>query len=139
MFGMSSSATQLQRGLPLFFQQFKALTKKNLLLSWRQKRSTLLQLLSSLFFIFLIFCIDKSIDSRFSSTTSYQDVFDPKPLIFPAIPPCEDKFFVKTPCYDFVWSGNSSARVRSIVRSIMVSNPGRPIPEEKVSHRNKYL
>ncbi|OVA13315.1 ABC transporter-like [Macleaya cordata] len=123
---------ELQGGFHLLLQQFKALLKKNFLLSWRQKRSTFLQLFSSLFFIFLIFCINKAIGARFSSTTWYQNVFDPKPLISPPIPPCEEKVLVKVPCFDFVWSGNGSARINSIVTNIMANNPGRPIPPSKV-------
>ncbi|XP_068647443.1 ABC transporter A family member 2-like [Aristolochia californica] len=129
---MASSDSQLQTGFPLFRQQFGALIKKNFLLSWRQRTTTFTQLFSSLFFIFLIFCIDKAIDSRYSTTTSYQNVFDPEPLVSPPIPPCEDKFFVKLPCYDFAWSGDSSLRIRSIVRRIMENNPGREIPDSKV-------
>ncbi|OVA09055.1 ABC transporter-like [Macleaya cordata] len=123
---------ELQRGLPLLFQQFKALLKKNLLLSWRNKRATFMQLFSSLFFIFLIFVIEKAISSRFKDSTAYENVFDPEALISPAIPPCEEKFYVKLPCYDFVWSGNRSPRIQSIVNNIMANNPGRPIPAEKV-------
>ncbi|KAF8390226.1 hypothetical protein HHK36_024751 [Tetracentron sinense] len=122
----------LQRGIPLFVQQFNALFRKNLLLSWRHRKSTFLQLFSSLFFIFLIFCIEKAINARFSSSSAYENVFDPEPLISPPIPPCEDKFFVKVPCFDFVWSGNGSARIGSIVRNIMANNPGRLIPSSKV-------
>ncbi|KAK9104978.1 hypothetical protein Scep_021822 [Stephania cephalantha] len=109
-----------------------ALSKKNLLLSWRHKRSTLVQLFSSLFFIFLIFCIQKAIDARLAETTAFQNVFEPETLAFPAIPSCEDKFFTKIPCFDFVWSGNPSAAVRSILRRIIDDNPGRPIPSTKV-------
>ncbi|KAL5975474.1 ATP-binding cassette sub- A member 2 [Asimina triloba] len=123
---------ELQRGIPLLQQQFRALLKKNLLLSWRSKRSTFLHLFSSLFFIFLIFCIDRAIKTRFSSTSSYRNVFDPQPLVSPPIPPCEDKFFVRLPCFDFVWSGNASATVQTIVRRIMANNPGRPIPDGKI-------
>lgn len=122
----------LQRGLPLLTQQFRALFKKNFILSWRNKRATFLQLFSSLFFIFLIFCIDKAIDSRFASSTAFENVFDPKPLVSFPIPPCEDKFYVKLPCFDFVWSGNGSARIQSIVNRIMTNNPGRSIPSSKV-------
>ncbi|XAR50078.1 Sulfate-transporting ATPase [Bertholletia excelsa] len=129
---------ELRRGFPLLLQQFKALFIKNLLLSWRHRRSTILQLFSSLFFIFLIFCIQKAIEARYKSTTSYENVFDPKPLISPPIPPCEDKFFVKLPCFDFVWSGNESTRIASIVSKIQANNPGRPIPANKVkSFRTK--
>ncbi|KAK1298423.1 ABC transporter A family member 2 [Acorus calamus] len=120
------------RGLRLLHQQYSALNLKNLLLTWRHKRSAALQLLSSLFFLFLIFCIQKATQSRFSSTTRYKNVVDPDPLVSPPIPPCEDKFFVRTPCIDFAWSGNASRRVGGIVSKIMLNNPGRPIPPEKV-------
>ncbi|CAM8980055.1 unnamed protein product [Rhodiola kirilowii] len=129
---MESSPVSLRRGLPLLSQQFTALFKKNLLLSWRSKRATFLQLFSSLFFIFLIFCIEKAIESRNASSTASMNLFDPEPLVMPPIPPCEEKFYVKKPCYDFVWSGNASARIGRIVEGIMKNNPGRPIPSGKV-------
>ncbi|OMO95372.1 ABC transporter-like protein [Corchorus capsularis] len=122
----------LQSGIALLYQQFGALLKKNLLLSWRNKRATFLQLFSSLFFIFLIFCIEKATDARNADSTAYKVVRDPKALVAPPIPPCEDKFFVKLPCFDFVWSGNESPTINNIVRAIRENNPGRPIPETKV-------
>nr|XP_027125264.1 ABC transporter A family member 2-like [Coffea arabica] len=123
---------ELQSGFPLLIQQFKALFKKNFLLSWRSKRSTFVSLFSSLFFIFLLFCIQKAIDARYSGNTNFKNVFDPKPLAGPPIPPCEDKFYAKLPCYDFLWSGNDSQRIAGIVQKIMDNNPGRPIPSTKV-------
>ncbi|XP_010547807.1 PREDICTED: ABC transporter A family member 2 [Tarenaya hassleriana] len=122
----------LQRGLPLLYQQFSALFWKNLLLSWRSKRATFLQLFSSFFFILLIFCIQKAMEASFASSTALKTVTDPTALISPPIPPCEDKFFAKLPCYDFVWSGSQSPRVTNIVNAIMANNPGRPIPKDKV-------
>ncbi|KAL6583951.1 ATP-binding cassette sub- A member 2 [Orobanche minor] len=123
---------ELQRGFPLLAQQYKALFVKNLLLAWRNKRSTFLQLFSSLFFILLIFLIQQAIESRYSSSFSFESVTDPEPLVAPPIPPCDDKFYIKSPCFDFVWSGNTSARIIGIVRRIRENNPGRPIPAEKV-------
>ncbi|KAK4394439.1 ABC transporter A family member 2 [Sesamum angolense] len=123
---------ELQRGFPLLVQQYKALFFKNLLLSWRNKRSTFLQLFSSLFFIFLIFCIQKAVQSRYGSSSSFESDTDPKALVAPPIPPCENKYYTKLPCFDFVWSGNDSARIGNIVRRIRENNPGRPIPEDKV-------
>ncbi|KAG2311511.1 hypothetical protein Bca52824_023068 [Brassica carinata] len=122
----------LQRGLPLLWQQYTALFWKNLLLSWRSKRATFLQLFASFFFILLIFCIQEAMEKSFSSSTALKTVTDPTALISPPIPPCEDKFFVKLPCFDFVWSGNDTQRVRDIVDAIRANNPGRPIPEDKV-------
>ncbi|AEE78323.1 ABC transporter A family member 2 [Arabidopsis thaliana] len=122
----------LQRGLPLLLQQYTALFKKNLLLSWRSKRATFLQLFASFFFILLIFCIQAAMEKSFASSTALKTVTDPTALISPPIPPCEDKFFVNLPCYDFVWSGNRSSKVTQIVNAIMKNNPGRSIPIEKV-------
>ncbi|XP_040989213.1 ABC transporter A family member 2-like isoform X2 [Juglans microcarpa x Juglans regia] len=122
----------LRRGFPLLFQQYTALLKKNLLLSWRNKRATFLQLFSSFFFVFLIFCIQEAIQARYSTSTSYKSVPDPKPLFSPPIPPCEDKFYTRLPCFDFLWSGNETAAARTIVDGIMANNPGRPIPSTKV-------
>ncbi|PIN20633.1 Lipid exporter ABCA1 [Handroanthus impetiginosus] len=123
---------ELQRGFPLLGQQYKALLYKNMLLSWRNKHSTFLQLFSSLFFMFLIFCIQEAIKSRYASSSSFETNTDPEPLVAPPIPACEEKFYTKLPCFDFVWSGNESARIREIVRRIRENNPGRPIPAEKV-------
>ncbi|KAK6123285.1 hypothetical protein DH2020_042962 [Rehmannia glutinosa] len=123
---------ELQRGFPLLLQQYKALILKNLLLSWRNKRSTFLQLFSSLFFLLLIFLIQQATVSRYGSSSYFQTVTDPKPLVAPPIPACEEKHYTRLPCFDFVWSGNDSARIREIVRRIRENNPGRPIPLEKV-------
>lgn len=123
---------ELQRGFPLLSQQYKALFLKNLLLSWRNKRSTFLQLFSSLFFILLLFFIQKAVESRFSTSSSFQNEPDPAPLVAPPIPPCEDKYYTKLPCFDFVWSGSDSARIGEIVRRIRENNPGRAIPADKV-------
>ncbi|URD75953.1 ABC transporter [Musa troglodytarum] len=82
---------ELKSGLPLMVQQYKALLRKNAILSWRHKKSASLQLFSSLFFIFLMFWMDKAIKSRFSTTTAYINVHNPEPLVDPPTPPCEDK------------------------------------------------
>ncbi|KAI4336023.1 hypothetical protein L6164_014601 [Bauhinia variegata] len=122
----------LRSGFPLLLQQFTALLKKNTLLSWRNKRASFLQLFSSLFFIFLIFAIDKAINAQISSSTANKSITDPKSFGNDPITPCEDKFFIKLPCYDFVWSGNDNPKFQTIVDRIMSNNPGRPIPSTKV-------
>lgn len=130
---------ELASGFPLLWQQFRALFKKNLLLSWRSKGGTFVQLFSSFFFIFFIFCIQKSLDAQSASSSAYKRVTDPTPVVSPPIPPCEDKNFVRQPCFDFVWSGDGSPKIRSIVDAIMANNPGRPIPSTKVINRNSKL
>ena len=59
-------------------------------------------------------------------------MFDPKAVSWYPITPREDQFFIKLPCYDFVWSGNDNDRIRSIVSRIMLNNPGRAIPPNKI-------
>uniref|UniRef100_A0A0D6R137 ABC transporter domain-containing protein n=1 Tax=Araucaria cunninghamii TaxID=56994 RepID=A0A0D6R137_ARACU len=119
-------------GFALFCQQFGALLKKNFLLSWRHKRTMSLQLMSSFFFIFLIFCVDEAINARYTSTTTYRNLYDPKAEVVRGIPACEDGVGINPPCYDFLWSGNSSRALVAIVKNIMANNPGRPIPSAKV-------
>ncbi|XP_023633298.1 ABC transporter A family member 9 isoform X2 [Capsella rubella] len=127
----------LREGLPLFHQQLTALLKKNLLLSWRNKRATFLHLFSSFFFILLIFSIQESTKASELASTAHRNVTDPKALVSLPIPPCEDKFYARLPCLDFVWSGNQSRRVADIVSAIMANNPGRPIPTNKVQSFEK--
>lgn len=123
---------ELLTGFSLFRQHLVALTRKNAILTWRNKKTTFLQVFSSLFFIFLIFCIDKAINSRMSSITTYKDVPNPKTIVDFPILPCEDKVLVKLPCYDFVWSGKHYNKINEIVQAIMKNNPGRIIPDHKV-------
>ncbi|TQD73014.1 hypothetical protein C1H46_041449 [Malus baccata] len=121
----------LRSGFPLLFQQYKALLRKNLLISWRSKRASFIQLFASFFFIVLIFFIQEGIEARNKKSADFRSVRDPKPLVSPPIPPCERKYSVEKPCFDFVWSGNGSARISSIVSGIMANNPGRPIRPSK--------
>ncbi|GMN45684.1 hypothetical protein TIFTF001_014866 [Ficus carica] len=123
---------KLKSGFSLLLQQYKALFWKNCLLSWRNKKATFLQLFASFFFVAIIYGTQKAMDARFSSSTSNRNVVEPRPLVSPPIPPCEEKLYVRRPCYDFVWSGNGSERVRGIVSAIMANNPGREIPSNKV-------
>ncbi|CAN1138754.1 ABC transporter A family member 2 [Linum perenne] len=124
---------ELKKGISLQSQQqFTALFNKNFLLSWRNKRATFLQLFSSFFFILLLFCIQKAMNSSVDYTTAYSTIRNPATAVSPAIPPCEDKFFIRTPCFDFLWSGKDSVSIARIVRAIMANNPGRPISDVKV-------
>lgn len=128
----TTTTTTTVSGVRLVAQQFTALLNKNLLLSWRNKKATLLQLFSPLIFIFLIFAVDKAIKTQTSTSSTYKSVKDPPAKPSPPITPCEDKFFIKKPCYDFVWSGDQNSKFQTIVQRIMNNNPGRPIPPSKV-------
>lgn len=125
-------------GFQLLYQQYACLLKKNLLLAWRNKRATFLQLFSSVFFIFLMFAIGKANHSRLMNSKGRREDIHPKPtLLSPPIPPCEHMLFnyVKhghPPCYDFIWSGSRSPKLAQIVAGILNNNPGRPIPMDRV-------
>ncbi|THF95750.1 hypothetical protein TEA_002782 [Camellia sinensis var. sinensis] len=90
------------------------------------RRSTIAQVLSPFFFVFLLYAISQALANQPNS------IYDPQPLLAPPIPPCEDKFFITLPCFDFAWSGNDTALIVSIVHRIMNNNPARPIPPNKV-------
>ncbi|KAL2613565.1 hypothetical protein R1flu_025257 [Riccia fluitans] len=125
----------LKRGLSLFIQQCSALLKKNALLSWRNRRATFLQLVSSLFFIFLIFAVDQAIKAQTRDTTGFKNLFDPQPVAVTPIPPCEDGYFIKTDgdgCWDFFYTPNNNPQIETIVNNIKRKNPGRQIPDNKV-------
>ncbi|XP_073143573.1 ABC transporter A family member 2-like [Henckelia pumila] len=122
---------EMLTGFPLLMQQTLALLKKNCILCLRHKKITFIQLFSSIIFMALMFGIKKI--NNYSEKHPVMDaVPDPKPVTDLSIPPCEDMFFIKVPCYDFVWSGGQSGRIDTIVSGIMANNPGRPIPFDKV-------
>lgn len=119
---------KLQSGMPLLHEQYKALFRKNFVLAKRNKSYTLIKLFSSCFFLLLLFCIGNIL----KASSGGNSILDPKPLVSPPIPPCEDKFQLKKPGYDFWWSGKGHAQIKNIVTGFMVNNPGRPIPRKKV-------
>ncbi|XP_024541685.1 ABC transporter A family member 2 [Selaginella moellendorffii] len=115
----------------LFRRQFSALFYKNIMLSLRRKRSTIIHFSSAFLFVLLIFGVDQAIQASRRGTTSYRDVKSPPATAISPIVPCETGYFMRDPCYDFVWSGNSSATAARIVLEILRNNPGRPIPPSK--------
>lgn len=118
-------------GFYLFYRQTISLIVKNATLAYRGLTATLLQVASSFFFIFLIWCIDKAITARYSNVSTFKNLPDPDVKSIPAIPKCEDGYYIKTPCYDFIWSGNGNPTIVSLVKNITQNNPGRPIEFEK--------
>lgn len=114
-------------GLFLFFQQCEALLVKNAILAWRNRLATFLQLFASFFFVFLIFAVEKAVQASLSSRTEFQNIYSPTPTPIPAIRACQNAYYIKPPCYDFLYSGNESAVIRSLAYNMSVNNPGRPI------------
>jgi len=125
-------------GWALFGQQTHALLVKNALMAWRNKAATFLQLFSSFFFIFLVFAINEAVLASLSGLTTFQNVFDPAAQPVSPIPACSTGYYLSQDCYDFVWSGNWSATVVSLVNNISLNNPGRPINfQSEVRHTDR--
>ena len=123
---------QLQSGMPLLMQQCKALGKKNMWVAGGNKMALFQLFFISFLFIFLMFAMDKINNAITKAGESFRDVPEPHyKLLSQPIPPCEE-FSVARPCYDFVWSGQSTPRIQRIIDGIMANNPGRPIPPSKV-------
>ncbi|GJP41806.1 hypothetical protein CLOM_g1449 [Closterium sp. NIES-68] len=120
------------RGIKLFFQQFKALMIKNALLAWRNRTATFLQLCSSFFFILLVFIVDVSIKAALTNYTEFRDTATPKVVEVQPIMACQNAMNIVKPCYDFLWSGNNSRIITSLVQNISANNPGRPIPPSSI-------
>ncbi|KAK9669274.1 hypothetical protein RND81_13G120800 [Saponaria officinalis] len=116
-------------GTPLLVQQWRALVNKNMKIASRNKRATLIQILAPFIFMFLFYVVEKTLSL---SSWSLPELKAPPSTVVQGIPPCETKFYVKRPCFDFVWSGNSSRRAHDIVSRIMANNFGRPISSNKV-------
>ena len=115
---LTFSCYSLKAEFPLVIQQFRALFKKNFLISWRNYRATCLRIFLAFFLLFFIFCINKVVNPWLASSAIFKKVFDLKPLDFTSIPPCEEIFFIKLLCFDFPWRGNGSARVQAIVNKV---------------------
>ena len=123
----SRAAMDRRRGvLASIFLQTRALLVKNALLSWRNLTATALQLGASFLFIFLIWCIQEAINLRLATNTTFQNLTTPPVLFAPPIPACETGYFMTSPCYDLLWSGNDSAVITSLVQNMSANNPGRP-------------
>ena len=59
---------------------------------------------------------------------------NPSPAVDPVggIPACEDDLFINSPCYDFLYSPNTSVVARELVDNIRRNNPGREIGADSV-------
>jgi len=68
--------------------QFFALTKKNAILSYRNRRATFLQLFVSLFFCIAILIVDVGLQANNASSTAFQDLPNPIATKIPGIPRC---------------------------------------------------
>ncbi len=83
-------------------RQILALTKKNLLLAYRNRTATFLRILSSFFFILLIFLVNEALKGRFAKDPYYKDYPNPPREVIDGIPACISKEGVR--CLTFVYT-----------------------------------
>eukprot|EP01026_Neomeris_dumetosa_P039658 TRINITY_DN3260_c0_g1_i6.p1 TRINITY_DN3260_c0_g1~~TRINITY_DN3260_c0_g1_i6.p1 ORF type:complete len:980 (-),score=135.90 TRINITY_DN3260_c0_g1_i6:302-3241(-) len=127
---------QEQQGgfLPFHFRfgkQFYALFIKNVLIAIRNWKATVLRLLASFLFLFLVYILDLAIQADNQNSTQFKSVKDPVPELVNHIPRCEDDLYHNQdkPCWDFLFSPNTSVIAQELVRNIRLGND--PVIEEQ--------
>jgi len=128
---------QLHRSVPI---QFLALLKKNVLISWRSRAASLLQLVGPVLCIFLLCGIGLIVrSSGLFSITSNSDTWTvgtqlsfPEPKTVGSIPSCNSDFFIqRKDCFAFIYAPKDVAVADEIVTGIRIHNDP-PIPETEV-------
>ena len=112
--------------------QFPALLRKQTLVYFRNIISTVMRILSPLFFMFLLWLLDLAFRSNNANISSYEDLKSPEVFQVGGVPSCADDVFIESPCWDFVYSPNTSEVANRIVDAMRKNNPGREIPRESV-------
>ncbi|EFN57675.1 hypothetical protein CHLNCDRAFT_57211 [Chlorella variabilis] len=116
-----------------FTTQFAALFWKNLLVNWRNFRATLLRVMAPLFFMLLLYLTDVAISADNPKQPYAISNLDPAVDAVTAIPACETSMYMRPGgCWDMFYTPNNSATAQAIVQYMQASNPGRPIPGDKV-------
>jgi len=117
-----------------FSSQFTALTYKTTLVYGRNFRSTILRILSPLFFMLLLYLVNIAIRTDNPYLDAFVKTTDPQVSQVDPIPACSESSFVKYPCYDFVYSpaNNTNPKIDAIVNAIKKNNPGRVIDDDAV-------
>jgi hypothetical protein len=85
------------------FRQTVALLRKNYILAYRNRSTTVLRIFSSAFFILLIFLVNEGLKARFAIETFFKDLPKPEVQKINPIPQCQPKFGKKN-CLTFVYT-----------------------------------
>lgn len=121
--------------LPLpcrFWDQFTVLSRKQVLVYFRNFRATLLRIFAPLFFMFLLWLLNLAFRADNVALDYFSNYPDPSVTPMPAIPACDTDMYIRQPCLDFIYSPNTSSVAQSVVDAIRANNPGRPIPSDAV-------
>ena len=83
-------------------RQIVALTRKNLILAYRNRTATFLRIFSSCFFILLIYLVNEGLMSRYSADPYFKDYSSPPSKLIDGIPICTPKYGLRS-CLTFVY------------------------------------
>lgn len=80
----------------------------------------------------LLWLLDIAVRSDNSAISAFENNPDPSVDPVEGIPSCTNDIFIQQPCYDFIYSPNTSATANSIAEAMRMNNPGRSISEDAV-------
>ena len=83
-------------------RQIVALTRKNLILAYRNRTATFLRIFSSIFFMLLIYLVNEGLMSRYAADPYFKDLPSPPNQLIDGIPICVPKYGFKS-CLTFVY------------------------------------
>ena len=92
----------------------------------------MLRIFSPLFFMFLLWLLDLAFRSDNQNIPTFETNTNPRVFPVGGVPSCADDIFINDPCWDFLYSPNTSAVANEIVQNMMANNPGRPISADQV-------
>ena len=125
-----------------FQQQFRALFWKNVLVSWRNWKATLVRLAAPFIFLLLVWLIDKALQANERATEDTKVRRHPKAEAVTDIPRCEEDLYIRGDCLNFLYSVTASddvphadalETIHSIVDFIRTKNDP-PIPQDRVEY-----
>lgn len=116
-----------------FWRQYPALMKKQVLVSVRNWKSTMLMLFASFFFVFLIFIVNASVTAARENQAMFSNELSPALEDVTPIPDCKRDFFLdpSRSCYTFLYQPTGDEQIEAIVDAIKKNNDP-PIPDDRV-------
>lgn len=130
--GKRSPEDRLRSWRRRFVDQFIALCFKQTMVYTRNIQATLLRIFSPLIFMFLLWLLDIAFRTDNQNLSAYLNNPTPEVIQAAGIPSCVDDIYINSPCWDFLYSPNTSAVARELVDYIRTNNPGRPISEDSI-------
>ena len=125
-----------------FLQQFRALFWKNVLVSWRNWKATLVRLAAPFIFLLLVWLIDKALQANERATEDTKIRRHPEAEAVTDIPRCEEDLYIRGNCLSFLYSVTASddvshdeavKTIHTIVEFVRTRNDP-PIPLDRVRY-----